>query len=404
MKILMVTHWGAEFGIYDIVRPSRYYSLANQIAALGHTVCLLYAGGMLDKVIPPYLNVRWHGGPARFLHDNLSIIILPPYQRGTHVKYYYGGLQKIAVSLKDLMQGFDIVHVSYLFDLPVGLMALVSKYSGKRSLIMDWVDLSPRIHQMGLRWSWIRWFRLLPTWATVGSEYLKKQLILQGFDERMILKLPMGVDPSSFTLMDEQSAKDRLGISSDELLIGYESGSGMHPDYIDLILHSFRVVAHNKPRVKIAFIGDFETGGWHYKIMRGAKRLGVDDRILITGRLSMRELHTWLCACSVLLLPMVDTPYDWARFPGRLTDYLAAGKPIVGTDIGEVAEVLRQGCGLLSAPSDYLSFAHNIIKLIEDETLREKMGKISRELAEKEYSWQTLSKKLERFYKRIERN
>jgi len=76
------------------------------------------------------------------------------------------------------------------------------------------------------------------------------------------------------------------------------------------------------------------------------------------------------------------------RFPTKLLDYMASGRPIVATDIEESWPVKESGAGIIS-PLDPEIFAENVIKLLGDRELAMKLAEKGVEYA-RQYSWNNI--------------
>ena len=84
-----------------------------------------------------------------------------------------------------------------------------------------------------------------------------------------------------------------------------------------------------------------------------------------------------------------------------LVEAMAAGLPVVSTTVGGIPYVVKdEVSGLLSASSDIDSFAHNIIRLIENKGLYNNMVQFAREIA-RNYSWINIAKAIEIVYNRV---
>jgi glycosyltransferase involved in cell wall biosynthesis len=101
--------------------------------------------------------------------------------------------------------------------------------------------------------------------------------------------------------------------------------------------------------------------------------------------------------CTILLRSDVCViPYPPARFgfchsmPAKLFDYMAAGKPIISTDLEEVADIIRSNnCGLVAA--DWNEFEMHVKRLYENRELATKLGNNGRVAAEKYYDYEILA-------------
>ncbi|OHB75299.1 MAG: hypothetical protein A2Z34_09595 [Planctomycetes bacterium RBG_16_59_8] len=85
---------------------------------------------------------------------------------------------------------------------------------------------------------------------------------------------------------------------------------------------------------------------------------------------------------------MADSLLNWGRWPGKINDYLAAGKASAINDVGDVADLFREAEVGLFAPHDTEGFAATIGRLLDDRDLRERMGRNARRLMVERYDWE----------------
>jgi len=124
----------------------------------------------------------------------------------------------------------------------------------------------------------------------------------------------------------------------------------------------------------------------------------VSDRVTVTGRLPFDEMLDYLSACDVLALPLSDTIANRGRWPSKVNEYVAVGRPTVSCDVGDVANLLRDNdIGLLVKPEP-TEFAARIDELLDDPQRAREMGDRAREVAQTTYSQETIADKLEEFY------
>jgi glycosyltransferase involved in cell wall biosynthesis len=119
-----------------------------------------------------------------------------------------------------------------------------------------------------------------------------------------------------------------------------------------------------------------------------ARELGVTDRVELRGHVPYGQIPGTLAAASVALLPLPDEPV--ARLftsPLKLFDYMAAGVPIVASDLPALREVLRhEQNALLARAGDADSFAGAVRRLLAEPELAGRLGEQARVDVER-YSW-----------------
>ncbi len=210
-------------------------------------------------------------------------------------------------------------------------------------------------------------------------------------DPNHLLLLPNGSDTDRLKPLPLSEARRLAGLPQEAFIIGYV-GSIFGRD-AQLMAQAFDLVSAQIPQARL--------------LVAGRCRLDISrlvrhpDRVIQTGALEEQALNPNLASSDIFWLPLSDTNANKGRFPLKLTDYLAVGRPIVASAVGDVTQVLEQDpVGLLSHPAPQ-PFAEQTLHLYQDPDMRAEMGRHARTLAETKFHWSHLSRKLETFYTRI---
>ena len=114
-----------------------------------------------------------------------------------------------------------------------------------------------------------------------------------------------------------------------------------------------------------------------------------------------KQLPALLSIADVLVQPGNSNIFNDYRFPSKLPEYLATGKPVLlpKTNIGRF---LKDGeeC-LLLTEGDALEISNKLTTLILDKPLAEKIGRGGRQFAEDHLKWSVNAKQLYAFYKHV---
>jgi len=117
-----------------------------------------------------------------------------------------------------------------------------------------------------------------------------------------------------------------------------------------------------------------------------------------TGQINYRDINIYLGACDVCWLPMRNTGANMGRSPLKLNDYMSAGRPVVITNVGDVAKLVARGNFGLVVNDDPEVLAQTVFHLFKEPALRQEMGRRARYLAESEFAWDSIAKRLMSFY------
>jgi glycosyltransferase involved in cell wall biosynthesis len=126
-----------------------------------------------------------------------------------------------------------------------------------------------------------------------------------------------------------------------------------------------------------------------------AKELEVDENVHFIGRCdSLAEL---------LLITYAGVLTSFAEgFSNSVLEYMAAGKPVVATDVGGAAEAVVEGeTGYLVASDDAEAMAARVIELLSDEEKARVMGDRGKNIAEEKFSSRAQLSQVLELYRRL---
>jgi glycosyltransferase involved in cell wall biosynthesis len=129
------------------------------------------------------------------------------------------------------------------------------------------------------------------------------------------------------------------------------------------------------------------TGPRRSAIEYWAQRLGVAGRVHLLGPLPQHEIVRLLHGCDVFVLPsMIALDGTMDGLPVALIEAMAAGRPVVGSTISGIPELVEDGVnGFLVDATHAGRIAEAIRRLAEDPALRERMGQAGREKVRREF-------------------
>lgn len=133
---------------------------------------------------------------------------------------------------------------------------------------------------------------------------------------------------------------------------------------------------------RLTFTG---TGDSEDELKALSRGLGLEKHVRFAGYLAREEVIACYEGADLFALPSFNEGMSIA-----LLEAIAAGLPVVVTDTGGTAEVVR-GNGLVVPWADAVALADALARLIDSPRLREEMGSRSEEIA-KEFSWEEVSR------------
>jgi glycosyltransferase involved in cell wall biosynthesis len=135
-------------------------------------------------------------------------------------------------------------------------------------------------------------------------------------------------------------------------------------------------------------VGDDEAA----ELRRLMDDAGLGDSLL--GSRDSDEIAKHLAAADVFVLPS-----HWEGQPIAVLEAMASGLPIMGTRVGAMPDVVRDGTdGLLVEPHDVAGLADALARLLGDEPLRREMGANARRRIEDGYDLTAFRRRVQDLY------
>ena len=210
-----------------------------------------------------------------------------------------------------------------------------------------------------------------------------------------ILEIPNFVDAGAFAPVPDavgNALRTELGIPSDALLVGCIARLAEVKNHATL-LRVVQLLAARWPRLHLVLVGGGELQT-HLETL--ATDLGIRERVHFAGfRPNEPNLHHLF---DVSVLASLSE-----GFPNSLVEAMAAGRPVVATNVGGNVDAVRSETGILVPPSDPARFAAALERLLSDDALRHRMGRAARDVAEREYHAESVIPRLEAIYHRLAR-
>jgi glycosyltransferase involved in cell wall biosynthesis len=220
----------------------------------------------------------------------------------------------------------------------------------------------------------------------VVAEVERRNLIKAGLPPEKIIVNPNGVDVEEFSPGPGRDAiRHELGIADDETLAGFVGTFG--PWHGVLTLAQAITLLPPNCHIRFLLVGD---GMFREEVVQIVSKAGRSGQVIFMGQVDHQKVPALLDACDILLSPHVPMT-DGSEFfgsPTKLFEYMAMGKAIVASRLGQIAEVLAdEETALLIEPGNAQELAGAIVRLSNSRHLRERLGAAARQVAIERHTW-----------------
>lgn len=220
----------------------------------------------------------------------------------------------------------------------------------------------------------------------VVSDVERRNLKARGVAAEKIVVNPNGVDVERFRPgVGGAQARREFGIRDDEVVAGFVGTFGPWHG-VEKLAEVIKLIPLDVP-VRFLLVG---SGSLHVEVEKRLEAEVALGRVIFTGAVGHDRVPGLLDACDILVAPHVPLA-DGSEFfgsPTKIFEYMAMGKGIVASRLGQIGEVLTDGeTALLVEPGDVGELREAIVRLIEDKELREVLGAKARQTAEREHTW-----------------
>jgi glycosyltransferase involved in cell wall biosynthesis len=162
----------------------------------------------------------------------------------------------------------------------------------------------------------------------------------------------------------------------------------------EYLLKGFKDVLARRKDVELIIVGN---GPLEAELKAMARELHIDDRVRFEGFVEHRKVIDYYSLSDIVVFTSILDSHGFNEgLPLVLLETMATGKPIIATDIAGAREVIKDGWnGVLVAQKDPGQIARNILKLLNDRTLKAKFSENALRTAAG-YDWDVIAKKYAR--------
>ncbi len=339
---------------------------------------------------------KGRGDPSYHVVDGVSLYKYRPYAPGGSklgfiTEYVYSFLATARLTLKARRSGrFAVLQACNPPDIfwPI---ALVLRAMDRTKFVFDHHDLCPELFQSrfpdgprlpyrGLRALERRTHRTADHVISTNGSYREIAISRSGKRPSDVTIVRTGPDPRRLKRGPADPAQRR----GRKYLAAYIGVMGPQ-DGVDIVVRAASIVVHDLGRDDIAFtlIG---SGDCFDELVALRDELRLAGHVEFTGRAPDELVTSVLSTADVGLSPDPKNPLNDVSTMNKTMEYMAFELPVIAFDLRET-RVSAGDAGVYVTPNDVHEYAAAIVKLMDDEPERARLGALGRARVEEELAW-----------------
>ncbi|MCL4506421.1 MAG: glycosyltransferase family 4 protein [Chloroflexi bacterium] len=374
---------------------ARMQPMATSLVRHGHNVWVL---------IPPYDNVsesgkHWvqqgvrlenqrvrTGWPAFLLQANLAL--------------------QIARRVRQLNP--DLIHV--FKPVGPGALAMSLLYAvNERRFVVDnddwegrggWLDSNPYppVQQRFMAWQ-ERWCIQHARAVTCASDTLSARSVSLMTRPVPVKVLPNGADSSLRQQVTQAVARRaelrrQFGWEINEVAIYTGTVPAVHD--LDIAVQAVARLSKTRPYLKLVIIA---SGDGLPSLQQIIHEAGIEGICEIHPFMPHARLVERLVAADIALYPYRDTNINRAKCSGKVVDYMAAGLPMVVSDVGMNRTYIEDGrSGMLTEPGNPDAFSQAMLRLLDEPSFAAQLGASAQQRLWQHFNWDDRGSELLEIY------
>lgn len=253
-------------------------------------------------------------------------------------------------------EDIDIIHGHYLFPAGAAAVEVGKKHGIKTYVTAHGSDMFELYKSQPLMRPTLKNVLKDADVVFAVSNALKHEIIATGVvgiaDKTRISW--NSVDINKFSTKQNNSFKDEYKLNDKPIVLFV--GNLIKRKNVDSLLEAKKIANSD---YYLVVVGD---GPLFKKLTKKVEDENIRD-VIFTG--SRDDVESIIPSCDVLILPSFSESFGLV-----LIEALACGKPVIGSDVGGISEIINDDVGLLVNPNKISSIANAVDTIVNDENLR----------------------------------
>lgn len=160
---------------------------------------------------------------------------------------------------------------------------------------------------------------------------------------------------------------------------------------LESLVEAFALLRHWVPDARLLLVGD---GPLREPLAADLAARGLLAATHFTGAVDHSEIPAWLASMDVAVAPYPPLEHFYFS-PLKVYEYMAAGRPVVASAIGQITRVITHDRnGLLCPPGEPKALASALLRLHNDRDLAQRLGQAARQTIRQQHTWDVVAKRI----------
>lgn len=298
----------------------------------------------------------------------------------------YNSLIEIIKLIKFIKKNnIDIIQ-TYFQD-PTIVSVLAAKLCGVRHVVACFRDLAFWRKKTDVRMMKII-YKLCTAYIANSDAVKAEYTNLCNLNEKKFNVIYNGVDVRNVMTVPKKRSS-----GSKDVVVGILANLNRKVKRVDIFIRAAAYVKERQKGIKFVVVGDGELKA---ELISLCAELGIREIVDFVGR--VKDIPQCLSKVDIGVISS-----DSEGFSNAILEYMAAGLPVIATDVGGNKEIIEDGVnGFLTTPGDYRSIGKTILQLANDKNTYLKVRQTAFERICKNYTIKRLVKRYESYYQKLD--
>ena len=333
-----------------------------------------YSGSTVNVISPPHV----FSGLIR----RLAATIIQPL---TFIKLLKRIQPDVVVTYSIPTSGWQVVSICRRREIPVMVRAIDVSHKLRKSRFETAIKRAERFVYSNA------------DHVCANNEALRQYCISLGASPDRSSVIHPGIDTTRFyPAQPRQDLQVKLGIHPTDSVLLF-MGTIFRFSGLKELLDEIAQTLHANPTLKLLVLGEGED---YIHLQQLAKSLGLQNQVVMPGRIEYDLLADHIRLGHVALLPFQTELVTHCALPGKVLQYLACGLPTIATSLNGLMSVIQPGNGIIYV-NDMASMAGESVRLINDVDQRNFLSDLGIEFMNQSCNWNSQIIKYEKLLEEV---